>query len=134
MDLIQNLIKFVVRFYRRIQSWIWKVHLHMLDENLNKGRPWELLVRFLKALPWQFTETEGRVTHHRENLMILFVIIMVRKVIQNNDVMILLDTQTGGISQRSLEKISMSVYQWLCKDTIDPPKKKNRNSLPMLFI
>ena len=87
--------------------------MHTLEGNLNKGRPWELLARFLKALPWQFTETEGVVNPHRENLMILFVIIVVIKDIRNNDVMILLDTQTGGISQRSLEKISMSLYQLL---------------------
>jgi len=48
--------------------------------------------QFLKAQPWPFTETKGVVTHHRENLMILFVIIVVKKGIKKNDVIRLSDT------------------------------------------
>ena len=87
--------------------------MHTLEGNFNKGRPWELLAQFLKALPLQFTERKGAVTRYRENVMILFAIIVVRMDIRNIYVMRLLNTWTGGISQRSLEKISMSLYQLL---------------------
>ncbi|KAK3024979.1 hypothetical protein RJ639_042786 [Escallonia herrerae] len=62
---------------------------------------------------------------------ILFVVIVVKQGIRNNDAMRLSDIQSGGISQGSQEKtLSAKQRQWSRKGISDQPRRKNHNLLP----
>ncbi|KAK3022487.1 hypothetical protein RJ639_045816, partial [Escallonia herrerae] len=96
--------------YERIQSWTWKAHMHMSEENINKGRPREVLDQSLRARLWWPTELSKdphlvqqkiEIISQLADVTTLFIVIVGKQVTRNNGVIRSLAILNGGTSQRN---------------------------------